>query len=312
MKLHLLSTLAASAALLQCAVSAGQAIDSSKDGKKAIVSPCPPDDRLLFDLESSYVFESDFKSRRRNAKGDAYNGSVGLGYRIPLGEGWPNTECGTWYLRLGAHYARHDFDHSGGLPLPNHIQTLAGVIALEYVVSNETAILLETRPGVYFEDDIAGRNFDSPTTVGFAFRLSDGFIGVVGATYGAFRTYPILPGIGFKWTISDSLTLTAIFPKATLAYHFSPSCGMYVEGEYVGDAVRVDKVRGRPSRLDHAALQYSEYRAGAGIFFKLGHITGEFGAGYAFQRKFNYHRADRSYETDDGAPFIRAQLTAAF
>ena len=69
-------------------------------------------------MESSYVFESDFKSRRDNAKGDAYNGSVGFGYRIPLGEGWPNMTCGTWNLRLGANYTRHDFDNSGGLPLP--------------------------------------------------------------------------------------------------------------------------------------------------------------------------------------------------
>ena len=312
MKLRLISTLTASATLLSCAALAGQSIDSSKDGKKTVLEPCPPVERILFNLDSSYVFESDFKSRRNNAKGDAYSGSVDFGYRIPLGEAWPNFQCGTWNLRLGAHYARHDFDNSGGLPLPNHIQTLAGVIALEYVVSNETAILLETRPGVYFEDDIAGRNFDAPTSLGFAYRFSDHFIGIAGVTYGAFRTYPILPGVGFKWTISDKLALTALFPKATLSYTFSPSCGMYVGAEYVGDAVRVDKVKGRPNRLDNAELQYSEYRAGAGIFFKVGGLSGEIGAGYAFERKFDYHESDRSYETDDGAPYIKAELHAAF
>lgn len=313
MKLLPISALAISATILAGSAFAGQSFDASKGGKKTVIEPCPPTSRLLLDIDSSFVFESDFKSRSHpNAKGEAYSGSVELGYRIPLGEGWPNERCGTWNLRFGARYARHDFDNSGGLPLPNHIQTLAGVIALEYVVSNETAILLETRPGVYFENDIAGRNFDSPTTLGFAFRLSDNFVGVLGASYGGFRPYPVIPGIGFKWTISDRMTLTAIFPKASLDYKFSDSCGAYLGAEYVGDSVRVDRQPGRPDKLGHAALTYSEYRAGLGVRFKLGAISGEIGGGYAFQRKFDYHRADLAWETEDGAPYIKAELHAAF
>ncbi len=313
MKLLPVYPLLAATALLTGPALAGQAVHTTHDGKKSVVEPCPPTSRVLFGLDSSYVFESDFDSGSHpDAKGDAYSGSVDLGYRIPLGEGWPNTECGAWHLRLGARYARHDFGNSGGLPLPNHIQTLAGVIALEYLVSNETAILIETRPGVYFENDIAGRNFDSPTTIGFAFRLSDSFIGVVGASYGGFRAYPILPGLGFKWTMSDRLTLTAIFPKASLDYSFSGSCGGYIGAEYVGDSVRVDRQPGRSGRLQHAVLGYSEYRAGLGVKFKLGSLSGEIGGGYAFQRKFDYHRADLAWETDEGAPYIKAELHAAF
>lgn len=313
MKLLPTSIAGVAAALLAGQALAGQPVHTVSDGKKSVIEPCPPTSRVLFDIDSSYVFESDFDSNsHRDAKGDAYSGSVAFGYRIPLGNGWPNEKCGEWNLRLGAHYARHDFGNSGGLPLPNHIQTLAGVIALEYVVNDEVGIILETRPGVYFENDIAGRNFDSPTLVAFAFRLSPNFIGAVGATYGSFRTYPILPGIGFKWTINDKLTLTALFPKATLDYKFSESCGAYIGGEYVGDAVRVDKQEGRPDNLDHAVLQYSEYRAGVGVKFKLGHLSGEIGAGYAFQRTFNYHRAERAWDTDEGAPYIKAELHAAF
>jgi len=311
MKLLPTSAFLTAAALLSHCALAGQIIQTT-DGKKSVVEPCPPTSRILFNLDSSYVFESDIESNDRDAAGDAYSGSVDFGYRIPLGEGWPGTECGSWHLRFGAHYARHDFGHSGGLPLPNHIQTLAGVIALEYIVSDETAILIETRPGVYFENDIAGRNFDSPTTIGFAFRLSENFIGVVGASYGSFRPYPILPGIGFKWTISDRLTMTAIFPKASLDYKFSESCGAYIGGEYVGDSVRVDRQPGRTDRLNHAVLTYSEWRAGLGVKFKLGSISGEIGGGYAFQRKFDYHRADIAWETEEGAPYIKAELHAAF
>jgi hypothetical protein len=312
MKLPAISALA-SATLLASTAFAGQSFDAATDGKKTVVEPCTPTSRILFDIDSSYVFESDFDSGSHpDAKGDAYSGSVAFGYRIPLGNSWPNEKCGEWNLRLGAYYARHDFGNSGGLPLPNHIQTLAGVIALEYVVNNEVGIIFETRPGVYFENDIAGRNFDSPAFVAFAIRFSPNFIGAVGATYGSFRTYPILPGIGFKWTISDKLTLSALFPKATLDYKFSEACGMYIGGEYVGDAVRVDNAKGRPDDLNHAVLQYSEYRAGAGVRFKIGALSGEIGAGYAFQRSFNYHRAERIWETEEGAPYIKAELHAAF
>jgi hypothetical protein len=292
-------------------VFAGHMIIESNEGRKAAIEPCPPVSRILFDIDSSYVFKSNFKGERQ-ASGDAYSGSATFGYRIPLGEGWPNEQCGSWNLRIGAHYARHDFDNEGGLPIPNHIQAAAGVLALEYIVNNETAILLETHPGVYFEDEIDGRNFDAPTTLGAAYRFSDTFIGVFGVTYGAFRTYPILPGIGFKWVISDKLTLTAVFPKATLDYKLSTSCGFFVGGEYVGDAVRVDKTAGRPANLDHAVLQYSEYRAGAGFRFNTGVLSGEIGGGYAFERDFNFHRADRTFRTHEGAPYIKAELHAAF
>jgi hypothetical protein len=306
------TALLAASALLAAPAFAGQQVHTASDGKKSVVEPCAPASRVLFDLDSSYVFESDIESNDRDAAGDALSNTVRLGYRIPLGESWPGTECGLWHLRLGAMYERHDFGHSGGLPLPNHIQSLAGVMALEYLVNDETAIMLETRPGVYFENDIAGRNFDAPTTLGMAFRLSDNFIAVAGATYGGFRAFPVLPGLGFKWTISDQLTLTALFPKASLDYKFSESCGAYIGGEYVGNSVRVDRQPGHNGRLNHAVLNYSEWRAGAGVKFKLGSLRGEIGAGYAFQRRFNYHRADLAWETEEGAPYLKAELHAAF
>jgi hypothetical protein len=310
--MKLTTTLLATTSLLGTLALAGQPAHTASDGKTSIIEPCPPTSRVLFDIDSSYVFESDFESNDRDAKGDAYSGVVSFGYRIPLGEGWPNVECGSWHLRLGGRYARHDFGNSGGLPLPNHIQTLAGVIALEYLVNDEAAILLETRPGVYFENDISSRNFDAPTTIGYAIRLSDTFIGIVGATYGGFRDYPIVPGVGFRWSMSEAMTLTAIFPKATLDYRFSESCGAYIGAEFIGSAVRVDERAGHSGRLSHAVLRYSEWRAGLGVKFKLGGLSGEIGGGYTFQRKFDYHRADLAWETDEGAPYIKAELQAAF
>jgi hypothetical protein len=34
--------------------------------------------------------------------------------------------------------------------------------------------------------------------------------------------------------------------------------------------------------------------------------------GYAFQRDFDYHRAEESIKTDEGAPYVRAELRLSF
>ena len=290
---------------------AGQIVSEPRDGKKAVINPCPPVNLFTFDIDSSYVFESDFK-HSKNASGSAYSGDIDFGYRIPLGEGWPNVQCGTWNLRIGAHYSRHDFDHDGGLlPLPNHIQALSGVVALEYIVDGQTGVIIETRPGVFFENDISKDNFDAPTFAAFAHRFTPGFVGVIGAAYGQFRKYPILPVVGFIWDIDENWTLSAIYPKAQVLYKVSDTTKVYLGGEYVGDSVRVDDAKGRPARLDNAVLSYSEYRGTIGCQYTVGSLTADLSAGWAFERKFDYHRAGRDFKTD-GAPFVELALKAAF
>ena len=289
---------------------AGQIMSDPKDGKKTIMEPCPPVDRFTLEIDSSYVFESDFKDRK-NDSGSAYSGNIDFGYRIPLGEGWPNVHCGTWNLRVGAHYSRHDFGNSGNVPIPNHIHALSGVVALEYLVDGKTGIIIETRPGVYFENDISSDNFDAPTFAVFAHRFTPSFTGVIGAAYGQFRKYPILPVVGFIWDINESWTVNAIYPKAQVLYKVSDSAKVYFGGEYVGDSVRVDDAKGRSSRLDNAVLSYSEYRGTVGFQYTTGNFTADLSGGWAFERKFDYHRAGRDFKTE-GAPFVELALKAAF
>ncbi len=304
---------ATSACILALPAFAGEMI-ASRDGKNAVIEPCPPVARLLFRATTSYTFESDFKNQGpiRNADGDAFSNEFELGYRIRLGEGWPTERCGEWNLRLGAIYSRHDFGNSGGLPIPNHLQAAAGIIALEYLVEGQPAILLETHPGVFFENDIDGDNFDSPTTIVAAHRFGPNFTVFAGATYGQFRDYPIFPAAGFIWNVCDRFSIKAVYPTAQLIYKCSEHCEAYVGGEHVYGAFRADRDPTRPARLNHAVLEYYEYRAGAGLRFGNGTLTGEIGGGWAFERGFDYHRTDRAFRTDEGAPFIKAELRAAF
>jgi hypothetical protein len=282
-----------------------------KESKKAVIEPCPPNSRVLFNVTSSYVFESDFK-RGHDASGDAWQNDIQFGYRIPLGEGWPGEECGEWNLRLGAEYSRFDFGNKGGLPIPNHLQGVAGVIALEYLVKGDLALLLETHPGVYFENDIDSDSFDAPTVIGGSYRFNDHFVGVIGATFASMREYPIIPGVGFIWTVNDQWTVSALYPQPRVIYKPDEHCSFYAGGEFVGGSFRVDDAKGRPAKLDRAVVSYSEYRAGLGFTYQSGPVSLEVGGGYAFQREFDFHRADRAYRTDEGAPYVKVELRTAF
>ena len=290
---------------------AGTITMDGKESKKSLSEPCPPNARLLFKASSTYVFESDFE-RGDDATGDAWQNQIQFGYRIPLGQAWPNEQCGEWNLRLGANYERFDFSHEGGLPLPNHLQGLAGVIALEYLVKGDVGFIIETRPGVYFENDIRSDNFDAPTFIAGTYRFNDRFVGVLGVGYSSLREYPVIPGGGFIWYVNDRWTVSALYPQPRAIYKASENSQFYVGGEYAGGSFRVDDQKGRPGELDRAVLTYSEYRAGVGYTYTAGALACEIGGGYAFKREFDYHRAEAKYETDEGAPYVKVELRAAF
>jgi hypothetical protein len=309
--MKLLLALAAAAVLASPAL-AGSRTYSSSDAKKSITpEECPPDSRLLFRATSSYVFESDFE-RGDNASGDALQSEFDFGYRIPVELGWPNAECGQWYLRLGARYTRFDFGHEGGLPLPSTLQSAAAVVALEYLQRGEIGVLFETRPGVYFEHDINTGAFDSPTILALAIPITDNFYGIVGASGSLLRSYPVIPLVGFFWRVSPEWTVKAYLPEPRIIYSPTENLSFWVGGELTGGSFRVDDDQGRQANLRNAVVTYSEYRASAGVTWSAKNYSVEVGGGYAFQRKFDYHRAEEGFATDEGAPFVKVELRAAF
>lgn len=300
-------------AALHLAMSSSIAGQTISEGKRVMKEACPPDPLWLLHLRSSYTLESDFE-RGRDASGDSWFKALEFEHRIPLeGLQWPNVECGAWYLRLGGTYARWDFSHDGGLPLPNHLQSISGTIALEYLVRGKTGILLETEPGVYFENDIHSDSFDSPTKLALSYQLSERFVVVGGVSYTGLRSVPLIPIVGFVWTINDRLQVFAVPPEPKIIYTASEKLNFWVGGELTGGSFRTDgrEVR-RKEKLNNAVLTYSEYRAGAGVVFGSEGCQVEIAGGYAFQRKFDYHRAEEGYETDEGAPYVKVEFHSAF
>ena len=293
--------------------SAGQMIYEGNESKKTIVEPCPPDSHWVIAMRGSFTGESDFE-RGDNAKGHSGFGQFEFGHRFDFPDlGWPNVECGRWYLRTGINYQRWEFDNSGGLPIPNHLQSISAKIALEYLVRGRTAVLLETEPGVYFQNDIDLDTFDAPTKVAAAIGVTESFYLVVGASYAGMRSYPLLPIVGFSWNVTDRLTINAVPPEPRIIYAASDKLRLWAGGELAGGAFRTDarEVERKPN-LNDAVVTYSEYRAGAGFTYSCGGMEFELGAGYAFQRKFDFHRAEEGYETDEGAPYVKVELKASF
>jgi hypothetical protein len=297
---------------------AGQPVKETVDPKKNLAEPCPPDTLNWIRLRSSYTGESDFE-RGDDAHGDAWWGAATLMHRTPLEGflgGWPRQECGTWYLRLGAEYERFAFSNHGGLPIPNTLQSFAGVVALEYVVRDVPIISIEARPGFYYEHDVDFDDFDVPVTAyaPLYFKQTDhwafGLVG--GVTYRSFRSTPLIPALGFVFR-TGKLTVFAIPPEPRIIYAATDKLSLWVGGEISGGSFRVDShdYKKKPA-LNEAVVSYSEKRVAAGFSYKWENWTIDFGAGYAFERKFDYHRAEEGFETDEGAPFAKLELRAGF
>lgn len=281
--------------------------------EKQTSDPCPPDPLLILDFGSSYVFESDFE-RGDDAEGDAWSTSFRLGYRIPFdGPEWTTMDCAQWYVRLGLDYRRFDFNNAGGLPIPNTLQSASAIIAIEYLVRGRPAVFIEAFPGLYFEHDIDADTFDVPVRVASAFKITDNVYGVLGAAYSGFRKYPVLPIAGVQWMINDQWTLSLIPPDPRLIYTPSEGLELWVGGELTGGAFRTDSREvERNENLSNAVITYSEYRAGLGFTYTQPRWRVEVAAGYAFQRDFDYHRAEEGFETDEGAPYVRVELRTNF
>jgi hypothetical protein len=296
------------AAALPFAAFAGTATvtDSSKD--KVVQTPCVevPLDTVI--ATTDYGFHQDMK--RGDGNIEVLHNNLEIDRRIPLDFlSWPNVDCGKWFLSLGADYERFDFSIHNENRLPNTLQSASGVIALEYLVNNETAFLLETRPGVYFQHKVNGGSFDSPTDLAVTIPISkDKFYIVAGVVYSNLGEYPVFPIGGILWHINPKWDLRAYLPDPRLVYQCSDNLEFYAGGELVGGAYKTDNRTGvTPEKISGGIITYDEVRAGGGITWKAKPVTFDFGAGYTVYSEFNYSRAGESFTTHP-APYIR--LTA--
>lgn len=304
---------------------AGPAPDFKTDKNLQLIEPAPPRYLNDFNLTTSYVFESEIDGEPGFGDQDAYHVAARYARRIPLdGLALPKLrDEGYWALSLGAAYNRFDFSSTSG-PLPTTLQSVAGIIGLEYKVGCYTGFILQSRPGVYFGDEIDSGSFDIPTDIGFPIALGnlkdargeDRLYLVVGASFSLLRSYTVLPVLGVYWQINDQWALNATLPEPRLTYS-APGGNLrfFVGGQLTGGSFKTNIENANPSKLDDAVVTYSEYRAGGGITFQpcpqLKCVEVELAGGWAFEREFDFHRADREYSAE-GAPYVKFEIRAQF
>jgi hypothetical protein len=260
----------------------------------------------IFKFEEGYVFESDLNHGGSFGKQDEIQTELEYGHRIRL--------SGDYYVHLGLSYDRYDFG-STSAPVPNHLQALAGVFGIDYMHGKDVGAFFQVRPGFYFQNDIDISSFDVPITLGRIFVVKEDKFYIFAGAYASFLRsgFPVLPLVGVIWIPCDNVRLMGVLPEPKLIYSPTKKLNLWVGGELVGGSYRTDRNEGiQPGKLRGAQVDFSDYRAGVGLDYAVSDkVSFGVGAGYSFQRNFDFGRAGETFRTDP-SPYLRLQMSAAF
>src|SRR6266403_1205827 len=137
-------------------------------------SPNPQDENShdLFDYEMDYTLNSNFyDDHGKFGNGDSLYNDFSYAHRFLI--------TGKWYFRAGVEYERFDFNGTDN-GLPDHLQTVHALLALEYVVHDHAGAGIEIDPVPYFQSDAKWKTFDMPWKAWVTFPLKkDKIFGVL-------------------------------------------------------------------------------------------------------------------------------------
>ena len=260
----------------------------------------------IIELESSYVFESDLHRSGSFGEQSAVQNSFGYGHRFFL--------SGHLYLHLGIEYDRFDFGTTSA-PVPDHLQSVAAIIGVDYMHNNDVGAFIQIKPGVYTQNDFNSAAFDAPITLGRIFVLQDDHLYLfVGANAAFLRgRFPVIPLAGLIWMPNDQWKVVGMLPEPRVIYSPNDKWDFWAGGELSGGSFRTDRNNAIfPTKLNGAEVDYSEYRVGGGLIYSpCNDVSVDLGGGYAIRREFDFHRAGIRYKAD-GAPYLRIEFKAKF
>jgi hypothetical protein len=260
----------------------------------------------LIEMETSYVLGSDLHRSGNFGDQDAIQNFFSYGHRIHL--------KGNLYLHLGIDYTRFDFSTTGA-PVPNHLQSVAGVIGVDYMHNNDVGAFIQVKPGFYTEDNFDSGSFDAPITLGRIFVLQPDRLYLFTGINAAFLRgrFPVIPLVGLIWMPDDKWKVLGILPEPRVIYSPNDKMDFWAGAELVGGSFRTDRNNTIvPAKLNGAQVDYSEYRVGGGfIYSPCNNVSIDLGGGYSIRREFDFHRADIRYKAD-GAPYLRVEFKAKF
>jgi hypothetical protein len=272
-------------------------------------SPSPADENShdLFDYEMDYTLNSNFyDDHGKFGNGDSLYNDFSYAHRFLI--------TGKWYFRAGVEYERFDFDGTNN-GLPDHLQTIHALLALEYVVHDHAGAGIEIDPGPYFQNNISGDSIDIPWKVFVSFPIKkDKIFGVIGAGGSLYSNPIVAPGGGIIWLFTDKFRLEGVFPKPALVYSPTDDWEFRILGNLFYESYRTDDVitPERKLQVHNAIVQYSEDRAGVQAKYSgFKPFIIKLGGGCTVQRRFDFFRAEASAKTRP-APYVQVELDARF
>lgn len=165
----------------------------------------------------------------------------------------------------------------------------------------------EMKPGYYTEDQLGLASFDVPMTIGRIFVLHEKRLYLPGGATSSFLRgkFPVLPLFGVIWQPRENLRFMGIVPEPRIIYSPAPQLDLRIGGELVGGSFRTDHDADiMPRKLGGTQVDYSDYRAGAGIIYtSRDGVSFEIGAGYSNRAFVRFQPRGRRLPHRSGAVF---------
>lgn len=268
-----------------------------------------------------------------NRYGSAPPSSFTYGFSAPISLGTTalgdieSAELGG--LWVGPVVRRDSFDILGGIslrrlqfstpiaaPIPNTLQSVAGVIGAQGRWGDKWRARIEALPGLYSDfSDLSGDDFNTPVLIEGAYRVNDSLEVGIRANVDPFRNNTFVATPGVSWLISDHWKLELWLPRPQIEYILNDRVTLFGGGSVSGGSFRVAEnfgaALGRPT-LNGEKVDYREVRAGIGARLDIAPNTlAEIAGGWVFDRRFEFHERNLTLN-GDGAPYVQFSIGAVF
>lgn len=264
----------------------------------------------VFEASYDVTFQSKFKAGEGRLDGDTRDNNNTTTLHSEIYYVHHILLSGDWSLGIGLDWDRYDFGDNRSFA-PNTLQSYAAVLNLGYRFDKDGGLFIQSHPGLYFSHDVRGDAFDVPTDIFGIIPVVDGEFSIVaGVSFSLLRSYPVLPLGGILWRVNKNWDVEAFLPKPRVVFKPLANLQVWAGGEFNYSSFRMDTVE--DSKLNATTVTYREVRIGGGIAYTgWKPLALEVGAGWAFRREFDFHRADMKASTE-GAPYLTLSATARF
>lgn len=215
----------------------------------------------------------------------------------------------------GLDYTHVALDRSGGVPLPDTLQSLSVPLSVGGQLAPGWFGRLMVRPGVYGSDlSFSSHELNAPVVAFASYRQSPTLSWTVGLRYDAWSEYPVLPIAGGTWRFAPNWDLTVGMPRTGVSWQFHPDAILRVGASYQGGSyyLREDPTPNVSKRvyLGRTTVDYRTIRVGAALdLFSRRGTSIVLDAGASVILRVDYDRADF---TVDGSSAAYVALSARF